>query len=107
MTRIDFQATLNANPEMMLRHPSERELSADEQRIVEFIQHGIDGCVASIKDAALHGAYGAAGDQQTRLLTLVAVRDSLINGYHDKDHPVRVLDPKDQARTHLACTHIG
>lgn len=83
-------------------NPNEHKLTADEYKILLFIQHGIQGCMEHIAQAAKAGKFVSAAEYQERLILLCVLRDCITNGYHNAKHKYRVVDPKTLARRFLA-----
>lgn len=84
-----------------LTFPLERNPTPDEERIVAFITYAIDAAFERQQRAIEAGKMGTAYEAQLTGLALQTLSDAILAGLHDKDHPARFIDPKDQARLHF------
>lgn len=75
----------------------ERPLTSDEKTVVEFLNLAIDAAKKNLDRLAEGRKFASCADQQSRLLSLQMVRDALVQGHHDKNHPMRRINPKDTA----------
>jgi hypothetical protein len=89
---------------VLVPSPVERELSKDEERIVSFLNFGIQANLDKIKKAAKSGRYATAQDAQAAALVLQTCVDAIFAGLHDEGHKKRRVRPQDEARLHLAGT---
>ena len=84
-------------PASLVTHRSlleERPLSKDEQRIVSFLRRAVKQCTAKANDKMTMPLMAA--ELHLKAIALSHLADAIVMGWHDEDHPNRVVDIDDR-----------